>query len=221
MDEKRAAVRADLALATRTRSPLRTLFASGYRNVLLVNLLITAGGGSAYYLTSGFMPTLLKVVGKISGATASLILIAASAGAILASLLFGTLSDWLGRRTTFRVVGLVNLVLLPALFLAIPNTASIQQLAICAIALAFLGNASYAPILIFLNERFPTALRASGTSLSWNLGFAIGGTMPTWVSLSSGSPVNLPLTLAIFSVVVTLVFLVGSFIVPETRGRFD
>ena len=221
MDEKRAAVRADLALATRTRSPLRTLFASGYRNVLLVNLLITAGGGSAYYLTSGFMPTLLKVVGKISGATASLILIAASAGAILASLLFGTLSDWLGRRTTFRVVGLVNLVLLPALFLAIPNTASIQQLAICAIALAFLGNASYAPILIFLNERFPTALRASGTSLSWNLGFAIGGTMPTWVSLSSGSPVNLPLTLAIFSVVVTLVFLIGSFIVPETRGRLD
>ena len=78
-----------------------------------------------------------------------------------------------------------------------------------------------APILIFLNERFPTALRASGTSLSWNLGFAIGGTMPTWVSLSSGSPINLPLTLAIFSVLVTLVFLVGSFIVPETRGRFD
>ena len=63
-------------------------------------------------------------------------------------------------------------------------------------------------------------MRASGTGLSWNIGFAIGGTMPTWVSLTSGSPDNLPMTLAVFSGIVTLVFLLGSFAIPETRGRF-
>jgi MFS transporter, MHS family, proline/betaine transporter len=66
------------------------------------------------------------------------------------------------------------------------------------LAIAFLGNAAYAPTLIFLNERFPTALRASGTGLSWNVGFAIGGLMPTFVSLASGSVQGLPATLAIF-----------------------
>jgi MFS transporter, MHS family, proline/betaine transporter len=44
------------------------------------------------------------------------------------------------------------------------------------------------PLLIFLNERFPTAIRATGTGLSWNIGFAIGGMMPTFVSLFSHTP---------------------------------
>jgi MFS family permease len=221
MDAKRAAARSTGAAVTRTKSPLRTLFTSEYRRVLLVNLLITAGGGSAYYLTSGFMPTLLKVVGKLPNQTSSLILMVASATAIVASLLVGTLSDRIGRRMTFRIVGTANLILLPTLFLSMPSASGTQGIALYAIALCFLGNAVYAPILIFLNERFPTAMRASGTGLSWNLGFAIGGTMPTWVSLSSGSQANLPMTLAIFSGVITLVFLVGTAVIPETRGTFE
>lgn len=222
MDARRAAARAGGAAdAARTRSPLRTLFAGEHRRVLLVNLLITAGGGSAYYITSGFMPTLLKVVSKLPNETASLILMAASACAIAASLLVGTLSDRLGRRTMFRLVGAANLVLLPVLFLALPNASGVGQVTLYALALCFLGNATYAPILIFLNERFPTALRASGTGLSWNLGFALGGTMPTWVSLASGSPANLPATLAVFAGLIMLVFLIGSLVIPETRGRFE
>ena len=221
MDARRAAGAASSTAVTRTRSPLRTLFASEYRTVLLVNLLITTGGGASYYLTSGFMPTLLKVVAKLPNQTNSVILMVASVCAIVASLLVGTVSNWIGRRLTFRIVGGANLVLLPALFLAMPSATSVNQVALYAIALCFLGNAVYAPILIFLNERFPTAMRASGTGLSWNLGFAIGGTMPTWVSLVSGSPANLPMTLAIFAGVVTVVFLIGSMIIPETRGRFD
>ncbi len=220
MDAKRAAAKASGDSVTRTRSPLRTLFASEYRRVLLINLLITAGGGSAYYLTSGLMPTLLKVVGKLPNQTSSLILMVASAAAIVASMLVGTLSDWIGRRLTFRLFGVVNLVLLPILFLSMPGASGTQQFALYAVAICFLGNAVYAPILIFLNERFPTAMRASGTGLSWNIGFAIGGTMPTWVSLASGSPDNLPTTLAVFSGAVTFVFLLGSFAIPETRGRF-
>jgi hypothetical protein len=49
--------------------------------------------------------------------------------------------------------------------------------------------------MVFLNERFPTAVRASGTSLSWNLGFALGGLAPIFVSLDSGSIQGLQTTL--------------------------
>jgi len=66
------------------------------------------------------MPTLLKVVGKLPNQTSSLVLMVASAAAIVASLLVGTLSDRIGRRMTFRIVGIANLVLLPTLFLAMP-----------------------------------------------------------------------------------------------------
>jgi len=66
------------------------------------------------------------------------------------------------------------------------------------VLLSSLGCMGFAPILIFLNERFPTSVRATGTGLSWNIGFALGGMMPTAVSLVAQSPAELPVTLAAF-----------------------
>ena len=43
-------------------TPLKTLFSAQYRNILLVNLLLTFGGGAGYYLTSGYLPTFLKLI---------------------------------------------------------------------------------------------------------------------------------------------------------------
>jgi len=77
------------------------------------------------------------------------------------------------------------------------------------------------PLLIFLNERFPTAIRATGTGLSWNIGFAIGGLMPTFVSLASPTPAAVPVTLAVFLAAISVIFLVGALIVPETLGKLD
>jgi hypothetical protein len=71
-----------------------------------------------------------------------------------------------------------------------------------------------------LNERFPTALRASGTGLSWNIGFALGGMMPTFVSLVSTGPGQIPVSLSIFAVAIFLIYLVGAIIIPETKGNF-
>lgn len=224
MDEARAARHASAAeqgTVTRTGSPLRMLFGSEYRTILLVNLLFTTAGGTGYYLTSGFMPTLLKVVSKLPNSTTSLILMVGSLAAISASLLVGTLSNITGRRMMFRIVGVVNLILLPVLFLSMPGVRDVQTVALYAVAICFLGNAGYAPTLIFLNERFPTAMRASGTGLSWNIGFAIGGTMPAFVSLTSGSPAGIPMALAAFTAGVYVLLLIGTAIIPETRGRFE
>ena len=74
--------------------------------------------------------------------------------------------------------------------------------------------------LVFLNERFPTAIRASGTGLSWNIGFALGGMMPTFVSLASRGPAQLPMSLSIFIVAIFAVYLTGAFLIPETKGDF-
>ncbi|RWA52305.1 hypothetical protein AU476_18360 [Cupriavidus sp. UYMSc13B] len=73
--------------------------------------------------------------------------------------------------------------------------------------------------LIFLNERFPTSIRATGTGLSWNIGFAIGGMMPTFASLCASTPAELPKVLGMFLATVTIIYLAGAAIVPETAGR--
>jgi MHS family proline/betaine transporter-like MFS transporter len=200
-------------------TPVRTLFSRAHRSVLLVNLLITFGGGASYYLTSGYMPTFLKVVNGASSANAALILTAASFVVVISATAVGGLSDVLGRKRTFLLVGLACLVLLPMLYLRMAAAHDFAALLGYGLAITFLGNAAYAPIVIFLNERFPTALRATGTGLSWNIGFALGGTMPTFVSLASGSAQGLPVALAAFIAAVFLLYILGAAVIPETKGR--
>ncbi|WCK52571.1 MFS transporter [Aneurinibacillus sp. Ricciae_BoGa-3] len=201
-------------------SPVRVLFSSKYRSILLVNLMVVIGGGTAYYLTSGYLPTFLNVVNKIPASSSSFILMGASVMAILSALLFGHLSDRIGRKKVFMIIGVIDLIGLPYFYLALAKATTIPSMTFYAFALAFLGNAAYAPVLIFLNERFPTAIRSSGTGLSWNIGFAIGGMMPTFVSLASGSTQNIPYSLIYFSIAVFVLYLIGSLIIPETKGEF-
>jgi MFS family permease len=206
-------------IASVTEAPVKTLFSSSWRNVLLLNLLVTFGGGAGYYITSGYLPSFLKVVNNIPNNVSSLILMGASVVAIVSAIAVGALSDAIGRRKTFLLAGVCMIILLPLCYLGMAATKDTTTITLYALAIAFLGNAGYAPILIFLNERFPTEIRASGTGLSWNIGFALGGMMPTFVSLAAGSPAQIPMSLAIFAVVIFAIYLVGAFLVPETKGN--
>ncbi len=206
--------------ATAAPSPVRTLFSSKYRAVLLINLLITFGGGAGYYLTSGYLPSFLKVINAVPNNVSSLILMGASVAAFISAVLVGALSEKIGRKPTFLAAGVSALVLLPLCYLGLAKAAGTTQVTLYALAIAFIGNAGYAPVLIFLNERFPTSLRASGTGLSWNIGFALGGMMPTFVSLASASTAQIPMSLAIFSAVIFVIYLIGALSIPETRGNF-
>ncbi len=205
----------------RPAAPLKTLFSGGYRKVLLVNVLITFGSGAGYYLSSGYMPTFLKVINSVPNHTAALILMGASVAAFVSSVLVGMLSDQIGRKPTFLTVGVAAVFLLPFCYLGLAGTTDLTHIVLYALAIAFIGNAGYAPVLIFLNERFPTAVRASGTGLSWNIGFALGGMTPTFVSLASKTPNDIPTSLAFFTVGVFVIYLIGALIVPETKGKFE
>jgi MFS family permease len=203
------------------RNPIFTVFSKQYRATMLVNLLLTIGGGAGYYLTSGFLPTYLKVVTKTSAESAGLILILSSIAVIVASIATGHLSTFIGRKKTFVLVGVLRIVLLPGIALAMPSMPDSLTLAACGIVFSMLGSMGYAPLLIFLNERFPTEIRATGTGLSWNIGFAVGGVLPAFVSLASPLPADVPTTLALFLAAIGVLYLLGALIVPETAGRLD
>lgn len=201
-------------------SPVKTLFGGPYRNVLLLNLLITFGGGAGYYLTSGYLPTFLKVVNGLSNNVTSLILMGASLSAMVSAVAVGALSDLIGRKKVFLIVGICSMALLPVCYLSLATATDAATASFYALVIAFIGNAGYAPVLIFLNERFPTAMRATGTGLSWNIGFALGGMMPTFVSLASSGTARIPMSLALFAVGVFAIYTLGAILSPETKGEF-
>jgi MHS family proline/betaine transporter-like MFS transporter len=194
-----------------------------FRTITLVNIAVAAGGGAQYYLTSGFLPTLLGSVVKVPTASRGWVLLVASLTVVVAAVVAGELSERIGRRRTMLVIGAVNLVALPLLTLALANSSpsGTGRVVLLACVLAFLANAAYSPVMIFLNERYPTAIRSRGTAVSWNTGFMLGGLLPTFVNLLSPQVGDIPGRLAIFILVSVVVFLVAVVISPETRGAID
>ncbi|MQS10645.1 MFS transporter, partial [Streptomyces sp. IF17] len=130
-----------------------------YRGILLVNILLTIGGGSAYYLTSGYLPTFLKVVMKVPAGESAALLMVSSLAVIVASVAAGHLSSLVGRKRSFLLIGATALVLLPLLYQWLPAASTMTARFVYTASLSMLGCAGFAPILIFLNERFPTSIR--------------------------------------------------------------
>jgi MFS transporter, MHS family, proline/betaine transporter len=202
-----------------TAGPLRKLLSPEYRNVFLRNLVLTIGGGAGFYLTAGFLPTYLKVVNHLSPADASAILVECSVLNYVAAIAVGHASELFGRRKILLLLGVARVVVLPGLWWWMAGVQSVPLIAVYSVIITSIAVGSNGPLLVFLNERFPTEIRASGCGLSWNVGFAIGGLAPTFVSLASPSASELPTVSALFILGAALIYLLGAVLAPETRGR--
>ncbi len=208
------------------RAPLRTLLSRQYLRVVGANLMLVVGASTQYYLTSGYLPTFLALINHLPKPQVGSLLVLSSLLIILTGPLAGHLSELAGRKKLFLTVGIINLILIPILYFKLSrldakvvlDTSHIRWLVL---ALTVCGNASYAPILVFLNERFPTRIRATGTAVSWNVGFAVGGMMPTFATVTSPGISALPRHVVSFLVGAIVIYIVGALVVPETRGRLE
>ncbi|MFE2185934.1 MFS transporter [Streptomyces sp. NPDC059455] len=200
--------------------PFGELLRGGGKKILALNVAVAAGGGAQYYLTSGFLPTLLSEIVPVTERQRGLILLVCSVAVVVAAIGAGELSERIGRRRTMLGFGLCNLLALPAVVWAIAAAGGERGtvVAVLCVLMVMLSNAAYAPLMIFLNERYPTELRARGTAVSWNMGFMLGGLMPTFVSLLSPDLTDVPSRLVFFLAGASVVFVVTLIAVPETRG---
>ncbi|HEV7825220.1 MAG TPA: MFS transporter [Mycobacteriales bacterium] len=205
------------------RVRLRDLVTGRYRTIFALNVAVAAGAGAQYYLTSGFLPTLLdSVLGAPPGVRGGVLLVA-SLVVVVSAAAAGELSERFGRRPVMLAIGGVNVLALPLITLALARADphDTRSLLLWSCLLAFLANAAYAPVMIFLNERYPTAVRARGTAISWNTGFMLGGLTPTFVNVLSPSIGQVPGRLALFLVGGAAVFVAAVLVSPETRGNLD
>jgi MFS family permease len=175
-------------------SPLSLLFSKQHFRSFLANLPLIIGAGAGYYLTSGYLPSYLKIALHLPNEKVSVILSVASIAALCASLFVGHMSQVFGRRSVFLGFGVFRLLALPACCLLMTKTDNLLLLCLLAALFGSGGNAAYAPLLVFLNERFPTTMRATGVGFSWSVGFAMGGMAPTFTVLAAHTPAQLPIS---------------------------
>ncbi|MGO9017898.1 MAG: MFS transporter [Syntrophobacteraceae bacterium] len=202
------------------RAPIRVIFSPEYRMISIVNIVIVLGGASIYYLTSGYMPTFLGVINKLDKPVAAKILMWGGVVAIITPIITGQLSEIFGRRKVFIGAAIADFIIFGfAGYGRLAGFSGLANITIFALLIICVGNAP--PVLIFLNERFPTAIRATGTAVCWNIGFAIGGLMPMLVSALSPQVSDIPSRLTWFLIILTACMLCGILIAPETKGKFE
>ena len=204
----------------KSKTPVKEVFSRENAGANTVTLMIVIGGGIMIYLTQSYMPAFLKLVNKVTNEDLGLMLIVANFAAIAATPILGALSEVFGRKPIFIAIGLVDLILIPYCYIHLNGltTASLGEIYFYAAALTFLGNAPLGPMIIYLNERFPTKVRATGVAVSWSIGFAIGGMMPTFVTLAAGSPANMLTSVLAFLLAAIAIYIIGGILTPETRG---
>jgi MFS transporter, MHS family, proline/betaine transporter len=201
----------------RGRSPLReALRSGGVRGMLHVSMIQPLYAVGAY-LVLGFMYTFLVRVAKLEPTMALLsngiAVIVLAAGLPLG----GYLSDRFGRKTILSIgAALTALAVYPALHLCASGTFSaavIGQIMLTA-SLGLYGGASF----VAAPEFFPTAFRATGHAISYQVSVAIfGGTSPfiaTYLVRAFGTP----LAPAYYVGLIAVACLIATQFVPETYG---
>lgn len=113
----------------------------------------------------------------------SWVMLAASVAQAVFMAIAGHLSTWLGRRRLFVLWGLGAALLGPVLWGLILSGGPAWQLAVLAGLLHVVTVCAYGPIGAYLNEGFPTAIRATGYGTAYSLSIVIPALHPFYLPL--------------------------------------
>jgi MFS family permease len=210
-------------------SPLRESFGNwaNLRIVLLVLFGATAGQGIVWYTGQFYALSFLQTVLKIDLAKASIIVAVALLLAMPFFLVFGALSDRIGRLKVMMAGNLIAALTYLPIYHAMkdhagdPKNPNMTLL----IGLIFIQviyvTMVYGPIAAFLIESFPAKIRYTSFSLPYHLGNGwFGGTLPLIASLLVARTHNIYAGLYWVIGVALMTFIVGSIFLNE-RHRVE
>jgi MFS transporter, SHS family, lactate transporter len=137
-------------------------------------------------------------------------------GAICGGVVFGALSEHIGRKRAIVIAALLALPAVPLwAFSATP-----LLLAVGAFAIQFMVQGAWGVVPVHLNELSPDAVRATMPGLTYQIGnFISSGTPPLLAMMAERNNNQYGLTMAVFIVGVALALAVVSALGPEAKGK--
>jgi MFS family permease len=204
-------------------TPLRDSLGSGknWRVILLVLFGAAAGQAVVWYTGQFYALFFLQQVLKVEFRTASIIVAVALALATPFFIVFGALSDRIGRKKVMMAGNLIAALSYYPIYRAM-HAASQPLQPVTMTALVFLQvlfvTMVYGPIAAFLVEAFPAKIRYTSLSLPYHIGNGwFGGFTPfiaTWVVTRTG---NIYAGLWYPIAIASITFVVGSLFLKESK----
>ncbi len=163
--------------AGQTRTPIVQLLKKHLILVLIAALVFAGNNAVGYMTTGGYIQRYTTDPKGTVQADATIILWIVAASAVswlIFTWLAGWLSDKIGRRNTYIIGWIIQLVGVFTLF-PLVNTGSLVNIALALIFLTVGLGLTYGPQAAFCTELFPASIRFSGVSISYAIGAILGG----------------------------------------------
>jgi MFS family permease len=203
------------AAAKEGRGNFLDIFEPALLRTTLLASLVALGAQGGYYAITTWLPLYLKSSRDLSVLNTGGYLLVIILGSFVGYLVSAYLADRLGRkRTLVLFAGFSFLTVWLYTSLPIGNAAVL----ILGFPLGFFASGCFSPMGAFFTELFPTAVRGSGQGFAYNSGRGIGALFPALVGYLSN---RIPLGHAIadFSLAAYALMVLGTLLLPETRGR--
>ncbi|MDF0528844.1 MFS transporter [Tsukamurella sp. 8F] len=202
------------------RAPVGLVLRRHGREVGLT-VLMRIGQIALYTLYTVFLLTYIAHALGHRGTTVGLVAtLVASVISLVATPLWGALSDRIGRRRVYLFGALFTVLFTVPAFLFIDTGAAALVVAAYILGLNLGHDSQYGAQAAFFSELFPTELRYSGASIGYAVGAVVGGGLtPLIAAAALDACGGRPWLVAAYLMVLAAVSAVGVCLAPETRPR--
>ena len=143
-------------------------------------------------------------------------LFALNLGGVTGAVAIGRLSEQnMGRRGAATLSTLVGILTIP-IYLWTSNALLLWS---GALLMGFFGAGNFGVVPAYLNERFPTVVRAAGAGFAYHVGAGLGSFTPTLVGRLQDLGFSLPLAMSACIAASGTLVMILIWMGPETRGR--
>jgi len=206
-------------------APLRESFGNwaNFKIVLLVLFGATAGQGVVWYTGQFYALSFLQTVLKIDLATASIVVAIALLLGMPFFVVFGALSDRIGRLKIMMAGNLIAAITYIPIYHAMKKYGdaahpNMTMLVLLVFVQVIYVTMVYGPIAAFLIEAFPARIRYTSFSLPYHLGNGwFGGTLPLIAGLLVAKTGNIYAGLYWSIGIALMTFIVGSIALSESH----
>jgi SHS family lactate transporter-like MFS transporter len=197
--------------------PLFSIFKRGMFLNTLNACCVTASGFLLYYSITVLFATHLQVDLKMSPGAIGEIGVAANLVTFLASAGWGLVADRFGRKAAQILPALIAIPIAP-LYLLSANFSLIWWAFVLQGAFGAGGFANQAPA--YLNERFPTEVRATAAGFCYHQGAVWGGMVaPILAYFATNYQLGYAIPMLVGTVAAALCFILSIALGPETKGK--
>ena len=197
--------------------PLAAIFKRGIVGNMLNACWFQCAGFVTYYSINALFATHLQKDLGLSTALIATPLILSNLLVFIASSSWGVVSDRIGRRWAMIIPALISLVIVPIYLLSSDTMVILAGYIVIGL---FAGGGMYGQVPAYLNERYPTEVRATASAFSYHVGAIAGGLVPPILTYFASDPswnLGFAIPMTVGALLGLVNFVVALLLGPETK----